>query len=73
VAADGSVTVRLKAPAQDGQANTALIAYLAQVFKVSKSSVQLVTGHSARFKKVTLSTLEPADLAATLAQHQTPE
>ena len=52
LAADGSLTVRLKAPAQDGKANACLLAFLAEVFGVSKSSVVLLSGHTAPFKKV---------------------
>ena len=51
-AADGSLTVRLKAPAQDGKANACLLAFLAETFGVSKSSVALLSGHTAPFKKV---------------------
>ena len=70
VAADGSVTVRLKAPAQDGKANACLLAYLAEVFGVSKSSITLATGHTAPFKKVVLETLDDAALQQVLAQCQ---
>ncbi|WP_324672015.1 DUF167 domain-containing protein [Hymenobacter sp. GOD-10R] len=70
VAADGSLTVRLKAPAQDGKANACLLAYLAELFGVSKSSVTLVTGHTAPFKKVVLETVDAIRLQQVLAQHQ---
>ncbi|GAA3928396.1 DUF167 domain-containing protein [Hymenobacter algoricola] len=70
VAPDGTVTVRLKAPAQDGKANACLRAYLAEVFGVSKASVTLLTGHSAPFKKVGLKTVDDATLHALLARHQ---
>lgn len=69
VAADGSLTVRLKAPAQDGKANACLLAYLAEIFGVSKSSVELLSGHTAPFKKVRLATVEEATLPAILAQY----
>ncbi|UOQ55067.1 DUF167 domain-containing protein [Hymenobacter cellulosivorans] len=70
VAADGSLTVRLKAPAQDGKANACLLAYLAEVFGVNKSSVELLSGHTAPFKKVRLATVEEAKLPAVLAQYK---
>jgi len=60
VAPDGSVTVRLHAPPQDGKANACLLAYLAEVFGVSKSAVTLVSGHTAPFKKVELAGLDEA-------------
>ncbi|WP_426490469.1 DUF167 domain-containing protein [Hymenobacter sp. 102] len=51
-AADGSLLVRLQAPAQDGKANACLLAYLAQLFGVSKARVTLLSGHTTPFKKV---------------------
>ena len=70
VAADGSVTVRLQAPAQDGKANACLLAYLAEVFGVSKSSVELLSGHTAPFKKVGIAGVDEAFGRAVLAQLQ---
>ena len=68
VAPDGTVTVRLHAPAQDGKANTCLLAYLAVVFGVSKSSLTLLSGHTAPFKKVEITGLPEADFRAVLEQ-----
>ncbi|OUJ73082.1 DUF167 domain-containing protein [Hymenobacter crusticola] len=70
LAADGSLTIRLKAPAQDGKANACLLAYLAELFGVSKSSITLVTGHATPFKKVVFETLDEAIVQQVLAQHQ---
>ncbi|WP_188816277.1 DUF167 domain-containing protein [Hymenobacter cavernae] len=70
VAPDGSVTVRLKAPAQDGKANACLLAYLAGLFGVRKSSITLLTGHTAPFKKVSLDTVDEASLQQVLARYQ---
>ncbi|MHB8346674.1 MAG: DUF167 domain-containing protein [Acidiferrobacterales bacterium] len=44
------VKVRISAAPVDGLANEQLIAYLAEVFGVSKSRVLLVRGHSAKIK-----------------------
>jgi uncharacterized protein (TIGR00251 family) len=68
VAPDGTLTVRLKAPAQDGKANACLLAYLAQVFGVSKTAVTLVSGHTAPFKKVEISGLEETAVQAIVQQ-----
>ena len=65
-AADGTLLVRLKAPAQDGKANACLLAYLAQVFGVSKSQVELLSGHTAPFKKVSIVGMEEAEGQAIL-------
>ncbi|MCR5887162.1 DUF167 domain-containing protein [Hymenobacter sp. J193] len=70
VAADGAVTVRLHAPAQDGKANACLLAFLAEVFGQPKSSLTLLAGHTAPFKKVELAGLSQEDLLAMLAPHQ---
>jgi uncharacterized protein (TIGR00251 family) len=71
VAADGTVKVRLKAPAQDGKANACLLAYLAGVFAVSKSSVELLSGHTAPFKKVSIAGIDEITGRAILARLQT--
>lgn len=68
VGPDGGVTVRLHAPAQDGKANACLLAYLAQVFNVSKSNITLVSGHTAPFKKVAIEAVDEATLQGVLAQ-----
>ena len=73
VAADGSVSVRLKAPAQDGKANTCLLAFLAEVFGVSKSSVVLLSGHTAPFKKVEILGVSEAEGQAVLARYHLTE
>ncbi len=71
VAADGAVSVRLKAPAQDGKANACLLAYLAEVFDVSKSSVTLLSGHTAPFKKVRIDGIEESVGQAVMVRFRT--
>ena len=66
VAPDGSVTVRLHAPAQDGKANACLLAYLAEVFQLPKSHLTLLSGHTAPFKKVELAGVSEQELRAAL-------
>lgn len=66
----GRWTVRLAAPPQDGQANAVLLAYLAEVFGIAKSSVQLLSGHTAPFKKVELSGVSEEAGAAVLARYR---
>ncbi|MBI3676449.1 MAG: DUF167 domain-containing protein [Proteobacteria bacterium] len=53
-AADGSrhLKVRVSVPPEDGKANAALIVLLAKFFAVSKSSVTIVGGATARQKLV---------------------
>ncbi|WP_139924422.1 DUF167 domain-containing protein [Hymenobacter sp. DG01] len=68
IAPDGSVTVRLNAPAQDGKANACLLGYLADVFGVAKSSLTLLSGHTAPFKKVEVGGLSSEEFEAVLAR-----
>ncbi|MBJ6143666.1 DUF167 domain-containing protein [Hymenobacter sp. BT559] len=67
---DGRWTVRLAAPPQDGKANTVLLAFLAEVFGVAKSSVQLLSGHTAPFKKIEISGLNEEAGASILAHYR---
>lgn len=46
------VKIRLRAPAVEGKANQALIAFLAKTFGVSRSSVRIAGGDKARNKRV---------------------
>jgi uncharacterized protein (TIGR00251 family) len=68
---EGRWTVRLAAPPQEGQANAELLAFLAKVFGVAKRDVQLLSGHTAPFKKVEISGLSDEAGAALLAQYST--
>jgi uncharacterized protein (TIGR00251 family) len=66
---DGRWIVRLAAPPQDGKANAVLLALLADVFGVAKSNVQLLSGHTAPFKKVEVAGLGEEEGAALLARY----
>ena len=67
VGADGrtALAVRIAAPPVDGAANEALVAWLAKAAGVPKSSVEIVSGHTARLKVVRLAGDPPA-LAARI-------
>jgi uncharacterized protein YggU (UPF0235/DUF167 family) len=65
---DGTVTVRLNAPAQEGKANAALQAYLAATFSIAKNRVTLLAGHTSPFKKVELAEVSDAQLQEVLAR-----
>ncbi len=47
-----ALKIRLAAPPVDGKANAALVAFLAKLCGVSRSDVALVSGESARAKRV---------------------
>ena len=67
---DGQVTVRLNAPAQEGKANAALLAYLAATFGTAKTRVALLAGHTSPFKKVELLDISEAAMQQVLARFQ---
>jgi uncharacterized protein (TIGR00251 family) len=49
---DGAWKIDVAAPAVDGRANEALVEFLAQQYGVRRSAVAVVTGASARRKRV---------------------
>lgn len=51
-AADGTVTVKIKAPATDGRANDELVRFLAEKLDFKKSGIRIVSGFSSSFKKI---------------------
>ena len=46
--------LRIKAPAVDNKANTELVKFLAQYFKISKSQVQILHGSKSSHKTILL-------------------
>ena len=65
---DGALRIRIAAPPVDDAANEELIRLLARTFKVSRSAVSIISGHTAKVKLVQISGAEPACL--TTFQHQ---
>jgi uncharacterized protein (TIGR00251 family) len=51
---NGALRVRVAAPPVDGAANEELIHVLAKTFKVSRSAVTILSGHSGRLKQVSI-------------------
>lgn len=51
-AEDGTLAVRVREPAEDGRANDAVVAALADHFGVAKRAVTIVHGHGSRRKFV---------------------
>lgn len=49
---DGTLKVSLKSPPENGKANKELIEVLAKHFKVKKSQVKLITGHTSQIKLI---------------------
>ena len=51
-AADGALKAQVTAPPEDGKANAAVIALLAEQWRLPKSSFDVIKGQSARAKTV---------------------
>jgi len=52
---DGDLRVRLKSAPIDGKANKELVELLSKYYKVSKSQIEIIKGHSSRDKVVEIS------------------
>jgi uncharacterized protein (TIGR00251 family) len=52
---NGALKVKLASPPVEGAANDELVKLLAKAFRVPKSAVEIVSGHSSRTKKVSIS------------------
>lgn len=64
---DGVVVVRLAAPPVDGAANSALVAYLAELLDRPKRDVTIVSGQTSREKRIAVYGMTPADLTKKLS------
>ena len=62
--ADGRpyLKVRVSSPPVEGEANAALIAFMARALSVPRSSVRLAAGATARLKRLEIDGVEDADL-----------
>ena len=63
---DGTVRVRVSAPALAGRANKALRKFLADQAEVSKSSVKIAAGEKSREKTILFAGLDAAQLEKKL-------
>lgn len=54
VADTGHLIVSTQAPPEDGKANIGLMKLLAKKFGVSKSHIELTSGHQSKFKKMAI-------------------
>lgn len=57
-----SLKVKLTSPPVEGAANKSCCAYLAKLFGVSKSEIELVSGEKARQKIILLHGLQPSEV-----------
>ena len=63
---DGRLKIQLAAPPVDGEANAALLAFLADALGVKRADVTLLAGETGRRKRVRIAGLDPAAVAAAL-------
>jgi uncharacterized protein len=56
---DGTVKIRITAPPVEGQANQALVEFLARKLDVGTSKIEIISGHTGRDKLVMVIGLEP--------------
>jgi uncharacterized protein len=59
--------VRLRAPPVDGRANEALVRLIASRLRVPPSSIELITGATARIKRLRVGGLSEAELRQRLS------
>ena len=52
VLADGTIKIRLTAPPVEGKANQALVRFLADVFDISPTNIEIISGVKGRNKAV---------------------
>lgn len=64
--------VRVSAAPADGEANAALIAFLAKALRRPKSAVRIVSGETARLKIIEIEGLDEQDIEAAFGQRPTP-
>jgi uncharacterized protein len=58
---DGRLKVRISAPPVEGKANERLTEVIAKAFGVSKSSVEIIKGHTSRLKTIRISGVSMED------------
>lgn len=58
---DGRLKIKIKARPVDGEANAGLIEFLAEILKISKAKIHLISGESSR-QKVILVELSPEEV-----------
>jgi uncharacterized protein (TIGR00251 family) len=55
---EGILRIRIRGVPEKGKVNRELIAFLADVLGITKSSIQIVSGHTARIKRLEIAGLK---------------
>jgi hypothetical protein len=61
-----ALKIRLAAPPVDGKANATLVAFIAEKLGAGKTAVELVSGQTARAKRVRVGGVTPTDVLKAL-------
>lgn len=64
---DGSLKLRLRAPAQDGKANRAVLDFFSELLDLPKQRVAMTSGQGSRRKTVLISGITPTEVAQSLS------
>ncbi len=64
----GALKIRIAAPPVDGAANAELIKFLAKIFDVSKSSVEIISGETAKTKQIRIEDLSSKQFLKIIEQ-----
>jgi uncharacterized protein len=59
---DGTIKIRLIAPAVEGKANHALIEYFSKLLDVKTSAIEIVAGLRSKDKLITVTNVSPAQI-----------
>ena len=70
--ADAQLKIAVQAPPVEGRANEALVAFLADLFQISRARVRVVAGGLNRCKVFLLNGVTAAQARQTLAPHASP-
>ena len=65
--ADGTLRVKIAAPAVDGKANAALIKFLASLLSLAPSSIEIISGHTTKTKVISLPFSSAEDVKKVLS------
>lgn len=63
-----ALKVKIAAPPVDGEANRALLAFLAEKLGVAKSRLRILSGESGRRKVIFIGGVDPAEVAKRLVE-----
>ena len=66
----GAIKIKLRAPAVEGKANATLIRFLAEHFKLPRSSIVLQRGHASRDKLIRIAGLSQEELRRRILENR---